>query len=121
MLQDAKELMSQVRDLKFALEESDQAAEHLASELAAAQVSMLRRGNQYLSVGYQLPLMLRPCHMPSSPSASHLAFEYSSSCHRTGATFSPPSCHYMRDEVGIIVNLYACRGRWRIRREKPRG
>lgn len=45
MLQDAKELMSQVRDLKFALEESDQAAEHLASELAAAQVSMLRRGN----------------------------------------------------------------------------
>ena len=74
MLQDAKELMSQVRDLKFALEESDQAAEHLASELAAAQVSMLR-----------------PCHMPLSPPASHFAFEHSSSCHRTGATFSPLS------------------------------
>lgn len=36
--QDAKELLAQVRELKFALEESDQAAEHLATELAAAQV-----------------------------------------------------------------------------------
>jgi hypothetical protein len=55
VLQDAKELMSQVRDLKFALEESDQAAEHLAAELAAAQV-----------------VMLCPSHMPFSPSANTL-------------------------------------------------
>lgn len=38
-MQDARELLAEVRELKFALEESDQAAEQLQSELAAAQVS----------------------------------------------------------------------------------
>ncbi len=36
--QDARELLGEVREMKFALEESDAAAEHLASELSAVQV-----------------------------------------------------------------------------------
>ena len=36
--QDAKVVLADVRELKFALEESNEAAEHLQSELAAAQV-----------------------------------------------------------------------------------
>ncbi|CAK0771701.1 hypothetical protein CVIRNUC_003887 [Coccomyxa viridis] len=36
-VQDAKELLAKVREMSFALEESDQAAEHLANELAASQ------------------------------------------------------------------------------------
>lgn len=39
-LQDAKELLAKVREMSFALEESDQAAEHLANELAASQVAL---------------------------------------------------------------------------------
>ena len=37
--QDAKVVLAEVRELKFALEESNEAAEHLQSELAAAQVT----------------------------------------------------------------------------------
>ena len=39
-VQDAKELLAKVREMSFALEESDQAAEHLANELAASQVAL---------------------------------------------------------------------------------
>ena len=39
-VQDAKELMAKVRETSFALEESDQAAEHMANELAASQVAL---------------------------------------------------------------------------------
>lgn len=36
--QDAKSVLAEVRELKFALEESNEAASHLQSELEAAQV-----------------------------------------------------------------------------------
>ena len=39
-MQDARELLGEVREMKFALEESDQAAEHLTSELSAIQVCL---------------------------------------------------------------------------------
>ena len=39
-VQDARELLSEVREMKFALDESDQAAEHLTSELSAVQVCL---------------------------------------------------------------------------------
>ena len=55
-IQDAKELMGKVREMSFALEESDQAAEHLANELAASQVA------------------LTPLPLPN-PQASLLAFD----------------------------------------------
>ena len=36
--QDAKAVLAEVRELKFSLEESNEAAEHLQTELATAQV-----------------------------------------------------------------------------------
>ena len=38
-VQDARALLADVRELKFALEESNEAAEHLQAELATAQVT----------------------------------------------------------------------------------
>ena len=39
-MQDARELLGEVRELNFALDESNQAAEHLTSELSAVQVRL---------------------------------------------------------------------------------
>ena len=65
-IQDAKELLAKVREMSFALEESDQAAEHLANELAASQVDLashlLPNSRAYLPAKeYYLYVMHLPC------------------------------------------------------------
>ena len=66
--QDAKVVLAEVRELKFALEESNEAAEHLQSELATAQVTgrgiwcqqmILNPGRQPASK----PSAARSCHV----------------------------------------------------------